>query len=191
MDARALPYLDAQVDGCRRWLRLEFGRDVERRVPSTVYAEVYALSEADHNRLRAEISIPPERYLDEMTAFQAWMELASGNETNPVVVRAQVITELYVGFVWLRDALLTPLAAAIPASTTALVVDYLSTDDRRHLRNAVSHGRWTYLPDFSGLEYWDGKPLERSEVSSETLGAWQTLSRATSIAALLALALPE
>ena len=41
--------------------------------------------------------IAPDRYLDEMTAFQAWMAVADANRGNPAIARAQVMTELYVG----------------------------------------------------------------------------------------------
>lgn len=122
-----------------------------------------------------------------MTAFQSWMDLANANAPNPIVARAQVITQLYVSFVWLRDSLMTPVQSMLPGSTVAAAVEFLSSAERRHLRNAVAHGRWTYLSDFSGLEYWDGLPLRRLIVLANDLGAWQMLSRATSIAILLAL----
>jgi hypothetical protein len=136
--------------------------------------------------------IPPERYVEEMTAFQAWMDVAHANSANPVIVRAQVMTELYVAFVWLRDSLMKPTSAALPSdSAFTVVARLLSGGQRRILRNAVAHGRWCYRPDFAGLEYWPessrAEPLRRFEVDAATLGAWQMLSRGTSIAVLLAL----
>ena len=154
-----------------------------------IYSEVVAMSEAKLNVLRLSIAIAPEAYLDEMVAFEAWMDLARAS-TAPPVVRATVMTELYVAFVWLRDALLDPLRKALnPQSITASVIDFLRSDERRALRNAVAHGRWTYLPDFSGLEYWDGRPtLVRREIEQSVLNDWQMLGRGLIISVLLALA---
>lgn len=136
--------------------------------------------------------IPPERYAEELTAFQAWMDVAHASHTNPVIVRAQVMTELYVAFVWLRDSLMKPTTAVLSKETAfAIVEKFLSSGRRRTLRNAIAHGRWCYLPDFSGLECWAepsrGQPLQRFEISQSDLGAWQMLSRGTAIATLLAL----
>lgn len=136
--------------------------------------------------------IPPERYVEELTAFQAWMDIAHANAENPVVVRAQVMTELYVAFVWLRDSLMKPTAAAVSEHTAFAALErFLSTGRRRTLRNAIAHGRWCYLHDFSGLECWAqptrDRPHARFEIDQTDLGAWQLLSRGAAIATLLAL----
>jgi hypothetical protein len=122
-----------------------------------------------------------------MVAFQSWMDISRDVESNPVIVRAQVMTQLYVAFLWLRDSLMAPVSIALPGGTTAAVVEFLSSEDRRRLRNSVAHGRWRYRPDFSGLECWDGKPPDKFEVTAVDLGAWQLLSRASTTAVLLAL----
>jgi hypothetical protein len=121
------------------------------------------------------------------------MDIAHRNHNNPAVVRAQIMTELYVAFVWLRDSIFKPLAQRMPKDTVFVAIEYfLSSGRLRPLRNAVAHGRWCYLADFSGLEYWAepsrGQPHERFEVTNEDLNAWQLLSRGTAIAILLALA---
>lgn len=183
-----LAVLDGQV--AAHQLHLPLAETTRSALASAMYAEIRSIGEEVHNQLRNEIGIAPEVYLDELTAFQAWMDLAHSNSGNPVVVRAQVVTQLYIGFVWLRDSLLVPLSRSVPAGATTEVVRFLTTDDRRRLRNAVAHGRWRYSSDFSGLECWDGRPLCQFTVSSAQLAAWQTLSRATLIAALLALTQP-
>jgi hypothetical protein len=104
-----------------------------------------------------------------------------------VIVRAQIMTQLYGAFLWLRDSLMTPVGSALPGTTTAAIVQFLCTDDRRRLRNSVAHGRWRYLPDFSGLECWDGRPPTVFTITSADLGAWQLVSRASTTAVLLAL----
>ncbi len=159
---------------------------------TTIHGEVGALDEATTNRLRASLLIPPERYVEELTAFQAWMDLAHANASNAVLVRAQVMTELYVAFVWLRDSVMRTTAEVIPANSVFATVErFLSSDRRRLLRNAVAHGRWCYLAGFDGLEFWSepapGQPHQRFEISQVDLGAWQLLSRGAAIAVLLAL----
>lgn len=119
------------------------------------------------------------------------MDIAHANTDNPVIVRAQVMTELYVAFVWLRDSLMKPLAAVVSDETTFGTVErFLRRGRRRTLRNAIAHGRRCYLPDFSGLECWAEsrhQPHQRFEIGHTDLEAWQGLSRGAAIAALLAL----
>lgn len=166
--------------------------DVWGSLATTVHNEIIALGEAAHNQIRMSLLIPPERYAEELTAFQAWMDIARANAANPAIVRAQVITELYVAFVWLRDSLMKPVAAHAPEDSVIWIVQrFLSTDRRRLLRNAIAHGRWCYLPNFRGLECWaepsGGRQHERFEILQRKLDAWQLLARGTAIATLLAL----
>ena len=188
MSSPALAYLDEQVARVERAL---VGAHIPAAaigsIPSTIYAEVRSLDESTHSRIRHDIAIPPEAYLEEMSAFQSWMDLARDARSNPVIVRAQIMTQLYVAFLWLRDSLMTPVGSALPGTTTAAIVQFLCTDDRRRLRNSVAHGRWRYLPDFSGLECWDGRPPTMFTITSADLGAWQLVSRASTTAVLLAL----
>jgi hypothetical protein len=107
-----------------------------------------------------------------------------------VITRAHIVTQLYMSFVWLRDSMLEPVSAMLPGSATSTVIEFLSTDRRRVLRNAVAHGRWTYLPDFSGLEVWNVDRTgarTRAVITARELEAWQAVARGTSIAVLLAL----
>lgn len=189
-DFRALPQLDLQILAVRELLQdLGVPESSWSALASKVYGEVAGLGTVVVNRLRIELAIPPEDYLEELQAFQAWMDIAHSNSANPVIVRAQVMTQLYVAFVWLRDSLMEPLSeVAAPDGVVTSVIDFLRTDDRRRLRNAVAHGRWRYLQDFSGLECWDGRPLASFIVDAEELEAWQLLSRSLQIAVLLAIA---
>jgi hypothetical protein len=180
----ALPHLDRQVRVFETRLGLDVPVSANGHLPSSVYREVAALGEEAHNLLRVELAIPPETYLEEMTAFQGWMDLARANQTNPFIARAQVVTQLYFGFVWLRDSLLTPLSKIVPDGITTSILRFFGKDtDRWTLRNAVAHGRWKYASDFAGLECWDGiPPTKYLFVAADDLEAWQTLSRATIIA---------
>jgi len=189
----SLAHLDNQLLTARAATEApELSDRVWRCLATTIHEEIASLDETVANQLRLSVLIPPERYVEELTAFQAWMDMAHANADNPVIVRAQVMTELYVAFVWLRDSLMKPTAAVVSDQTAfATVEQFLSSGRRRTLRNAIAHGRWCYLPDFSGLECWAeptrGQPHERFEITRADLGAWQLLSRGAAIAALLAL----
>ncbi len=160
-------------------------------IATSIHNEIVGLGETTIRQLRSDVLISPERYVEELKAFQEWMELAHANRTIPAIVRAQVMTELYVAFVWLRDSLMSPIAAVLPEGSVFFRVDkFLRSGARRSLRNAIAHGNWCYLPDFSGLEYWDGPPRgnshQRFELDNAELDRWQLLSRGSAIAALLA-----
>ena len=189
----SLEHLDSQLVHARAATEApELADRVWGRLATMIHDEIRCLDETVTNQLRLSLPIPPERYVEELTAFQEWMDIAHANASNPVIVRAQVMTELYVAFVWLRDSVMKPTAAAVGGETAfATVEQFLSGGRRRALRNAIAHGRWCYLPDFSGLEYWAeptrGQPHERFEITGTDLDAWQLLSRGAAIAALLAL----
>lgn len=53
--------------------------DVWDCLATTIHNEVVALGEAVHNQIRVSLLIPPERYVEELGAFQAWMDLARAN----------------------------------------------------------------------------------------------------------------
>jgi hypothetical protein len=185
-----LTVLDAQISEARHASEIpDLAEHMWGRIATTVRTEISALDEPTINQLRNTLRIPPERYREELEAFQAWMAIAHSNADNPVIVRAQVMTELYVAFVWLRDSVIQPVDDALASETSifSIVHRFLSSGRRRRLRNAIAHGRWCYQPDFDGLDCWDGKPPEHFAVSSADLHAWQTLSRGTAIATILAL----
>jgi len=184
-----LSRLDAQLHDARRASEIpDLPEHTWSILATTIHAEIRGLDEMTINRLRNTMAIPPERYYEELVAFQAWMDIAHTMAAEPVIVRAQVMTELYVAFVWLRDPLLQPLADALqnPQAALSTVHQFLSNGHRRRLRNAVAHGRWCYRPHFDGLECWDGRPPQHFTVSDGDLQAWQLLSRGTAIAAILA-----
>ena len=72
----------------------ELSDSVWHCLATTIHDEIAGLGEAVTNQLRLSVLIPPVRYVEELTAFQAWMDIAHANADNPVIVRAQVMTEL-------------------------------------------------------------------------------------------------
>jgi hypothetical protein len=161
---------------------------------SSIAKEVQALSLESKDRVRAASLVPLEKRLEELVAFQKWMDLTHGSRPHPAAVRAQVITELYICFVYLGEACFGVLRKEVPAgSATKKCCRFLTENPVRALRNAVAHSNWNYLPDFSGLEFWAKKGNDPNEqpsefvVLQEELSYWQALARCTAYASYLSL----
>ena len=179
-----LTSLDAQLRLARSASKIpDLSDKAWQCLATTIYDEIVALDEPVIDQLRNNMCIPPERYREEICAFNQWMDFAHANAANPFIVRAQVMTELYVAFVWLGDSVLKPLAACLSDEQPVFkaVVRFLGEEHLRGLRNAVAHGRWCYRPSFDGLDCWDGKQFT---VTQADLNAWQLLSRGAAIAAI-------
>jgi hypothetical protein len=121
--------------------------------------------------------------LEELKAFQAFMEFAAQSE-RPAIVRASVIINSYVCFVYLGDALFKQLKKRCPKwSAARKCCKFLTDNPVRAFRNAIAHANWTYKPDFSGLVFWackgDAKDeaMKRFEVDERKLAFWQSLAR--------------
>jgi hypothetical protein len=122
--------------------------------------------------------------LQELTAFQHFMDLAHSILPHPSVVRAQVITQNYVCFVYLGESCFRILQRHMPsASTTRKCCRFLTDNPIRAFRNALAHANWRYNDDFTGLHFWARKgsdpnePIADFEVSQLELGFWQALAR--------------
>jgi len=144
---------------------------------------------------KAEIAgaspVPVRDRLQELQAFQGWMDtVAKTGNVSPVVVRAQVITQNYICFVYLPESCFRILAKSLPSgSVTRQCAKFLSNDRIRAFRNAIAHANWAYRSDFSGITYWARKgadldvPLSQFEVLQQELTFWQALSRCVAYAA--------
>jgi hypothetical protein len=161
---------------------------------STIAREVQGLSFEAKERVRDASLIPLGARIEELRAFQEWMDLTHRSKPHPAVVRAQVITELYVCFVYLGEACFGVLRKELPSgSVTRKCCKFLTENPIRALRNAVAHSNWHYLPDFSGLAFWAKKGQDPSEqpsrfvVLQEELSFWQALARCTAYATYLSL----
>ncbi len=128
--------------------------------------------------------------LQELQAFQGWMDYVRQSKTSPFINRAQVITQNYICFVYLPESCFRILSKRAPtSSTTRKCAQFLSNNSIRAFRNAISHANWTYRNDFKAIVYWARKgndpndSLEKFEVSQEDLSFWQSLSRCVAYAA--------
>ncbi len=164
------------------------------RLASAIASEVGSLSSEAKQRVKDASLVPLAARIEELRAFQGWMDLVHGSNPHPVVVRAQVITQNYICFVYLGEACFNVLRKELPAdSVTKKCCKFLTDNPVRAFRNAIAHSNWQYLPDFSGLEFWAKKGADPAEqptwftVLHQDLSFWQALARCTAYASYLSL----
>jgi hypothetical protein len=191
-----MEYLNEQM---RQWssrLRddLEILPPASNRLASAISVEVAGLSGEAKQRIRDTSPIPLEARIEELQAFQGWMDLVRQSEPHPVVVRAQVITQNYICFVYLGEACFKVLGKELPSdSVSKKCCKFLTDNPVRAFRNAIAHSNWRYLPDFSGLEFWARKgnaqdePLARFTALQQDLAFWQAVARCTAYSSFLSL----
>jgi len=167
---------------------------VGKILATTVASEISALSGESKQRIIEFSPIPLQRRMDELVAFQGWMDYAHTVKNNPYVTRAQVITEIYFCFVYLSESWFKVLRQEMGAqSTTKKCCKYLTDNPIRAFRNAIAHSNWQYKSDFSGLEFWarkgqdENEPMSRFDVSQRDLTFWQTLARCIAYSSFLSL----
>jgi hypothetical protein len=78
--------------------------DEASKVATLVAAAIRFLSPEVKAEIKAASPIPISARLDELVAFQAWMDLASLIPKQPAITRTQVVVQNYVCFVYLKDA---------------------------------------------------------------------------------------
>jgi len=130
-----------------------------------------------------ELNIPvslPERY-DAILGYYALEQ--TGNQRDPVLQRARVITELYFDLIYFRDRILSVLHQIILARPEKFgQLEYLSewleivgnnpfAKKIKAMRHGFAHGKWAYLPNYSGLIFFPepSAPYTRYEVTQEEL----------------------
>jgi hypothetical protein len=173
-------------------LKLEIAE--ANKLATTIYNEVSSLPLERKKHLINSSPVPVRNRLEELLAFQGWMDYAHKISGNPYVTRAQIITQNYICFVYLGDALFKELKRALPIPrVTGRCCRFLLNNPIRAFRNAIAHSNWRYLFDFSGIEFWAKKgdspnePVVRFEVLQEDYSYWQALARCTAYSAFLSL----
>ena len=189
-----MTHLDEQMRPWSTRLRDDLGISppCSNSLASTIAAEVVGLCPETKQRVKKASLIPLAARLEELVAFQGWMDLVHGSEHNPVAVRAQVITQNYICFVYLGESCFKVLCKELPAeSATRKCCKFLTDNPVRAFRNAIAHANWQYLSDFSGLEFWAKKGADPAEqasrfvVTQTELSFWQALARCTAYASYL------
>jgi hypothetical protein len=167
---------------------LKLSDDSCRKLATTIAAEVRFLPMETKIQIRLASPVPMSVRFEELLAFQRWMDLAH-KANNPILTRAQVITQNYICFVYLSEACFAVLRKKAPiGSISRRCAKYLTDNPVRSFRNAVAHSNWQYKSDFGGLIYWSRKgdekdePLTKFEVDRQKLNFWQSLSRCVAYA---------
>jgi hypothetical protein len=160
---------------------------------STIASEVQALPQDVLRAIRNEDVIGLQRRIDELVAFERFMDFASQVQATsgsvPPLTRAQVTCQLYTVFVYLGDACFTRLRkSAISGSVLKKCCKYLTDFPVRGLRNAVAHSSWRYEDDFTGIIFYyfeDEQKTKRRDytVTQLELEFWDKLARVTAYAA--------
>jgi hypothetical protein len=165
--------------------------DDSRKLATKIASEVRFLSIGAKAEIAGASPVPVRDRLQELQAFQGWMDtVAKTGNVSPVIVRAQVITQNYICFVYLPESCFRILSKSLPSGSVGRKCAKFLSDGRvRAFRNAVAHANWCYRKDFQAIKYWARKsveldePLSEFEVQQEELAFWQALSRCVAYAA--------
>ncbi len=161
-------------------------------VCTTIYEELHQLSKESLLEIEAASPVSLKLRIEELKAFNMMMDRVNSQlKKYPEIVRAQVIVQNYIAFVYLKDNCFEVTKKVISTGTLLKrICKFLLNNPVRAFRNSIAHGNWQYTEDFSGLKYYaykgESKPnieiQEMSEfiVDNEELGFWQALARATS-----------
>ena len=164
---------------------------------SVIAKEVGALAPEAKERVKSASPISVAARLQQLGTFNEWMILFHGSSSpSAAMAHAQVITNLYISFVYLSEACFKVLLKELPTGSTLKKCCKFLTDNLVcALRNAVAHSNWHYLPDLSGFEFWakkgsDPKELpSRFEVSQHDISFWQSLALCSGYASYHALSI--
>ena len=169
---------------------LKLAEQDTRILATRISSEIKFLPKAAKDEIAAASPVPIKDRLHELEAFQGWMDTVLRLPKSPYLVRAQVLTQNYVCFLYLPESCFRALRKIAPAeSVTRKCARFLTNNPIRGFRNAIAHANWTYRSDFAAIVYWARKgespdePMEKFEVVQEELSFWQALSRCVAYAA--------
>jgi hypothetical protein len=172
---------------------LKIEHNDSNNLATAIIRDVSQIQADDRNRILASQIFDIRYRIDELVAFQQWMDLSKEFENNPAVARARVITQNYLCFVYLGEALFNNIKRSLPSCTAKKCCSYLTNNPVRAFRNALAHANWKYVDDFSAIEFWAKKGNDPNEkmvywiVNNAELNFWQALSRCTAYAIYLTL----
>jgi hypothetical protein len=170
---------------------IKISEDDSHKLATKIASDVRFLSRDVKTEIAAASPIALHDRLQELRAFQGWMDMVTNSNVSPFVVRAQVITQNYICFVYLPESCFRILSKNTPSgSVVKKCTKFLGADRIRAFRNAIAHANWSYRGDFGAITYWARKgdhpndPLLKFEVEQQELAFWQALSRCVAYAAL-------
>ena len=128
------------------------------KLATSIAGEVRFLSNEAKELIRSATPVRIEERLEELIAFQAWMDDMAASNQSPHHVRAHVALQNYVCFVYLGEACFKVLRkVSASGSIVKRCASFLTDNPVRAFRNAVAHANWQYRDDFAGLVYWARK----------------------------------
>lgn len=169
-------------------------RDFTNKIASLMHEEIVSIPKDKREELFWLLSdpIPVENRMEELRAFQGWMDIANNLLKNPCVTRAQIIVQNYICFVYLNDSCYKKLKKYVYSGSVAKkCCNYLINNPIRAFRNAMAHSNWKYSDDCSKIIFYAKKgdskiePMVEWEVSNADLAFWQSLARCTAYTAYL------
>jgi len=191
-----MKHLDAQMSqwGSKLSNIVKIPSQFHKHLGTVIASEITVLAQESKERIITTSPVSIDNRLDELVAFQGWMDFSNQNIGNPYIIRAQVITEIYVCFVYLGESLFKAIRHECPPNTiTKKCCRFLTDNPVRAFRNAIAHANWQYNSDFSGLQFWakkgqdDTEPVCKFNLSQEDLTFWQALARCVAYASFLCL----
>jgi hypothetical protein len=169
---------------------IKISENDSRKLASKISSDVRFLPHHVKVAIAATSPVPLSDRLQELQAFQGWMDTVAKSKTpSPFVTRAQVMTQNYICFVYLPESCFRVIAKNTPTGSVAKkCAQFLGNDRIRAFRNAIAHANWSYRSDFKAITYWARKggpdePLFMFEVLQDELDFWQALSRCVAYAA--------
>jgi hypothetical protein len=166
---------------------------VSNSLASTIASEVAAIPREVLQAIRDEDTVGLKRRIDELSAFEGFMSFAqqelAGRGSFAPLTRAQVVSQLYVVFVYLGDSCFSRLRKSAPTGTVLRkCCQYLTDHPVRGLRNAVAHANWRYTDDYSSIafHYFEDEEMTKRKdytVTQLELDFWDKLARVTAYAA--------
>jgi hypothetical protein len=152
--------------GVMTWIVAEVKVDADdsRQLATRIAADVRFLPLEAKREIAVASPVAVKARLEELAAFQIWMDISAKSKSSPIVVRAQVVTQNYICFVYLPEACFSVLAKHAPTrSATRKCARFLCDDRIRAFRNAVAHANWSYRNDLQALIYWARKRADKDE----------------------------
>lgn len=181
-------HLDSQMRAYSSFFRDEFqiAAPQSNSIATSMAQEIRNLDTHIVQEVHMSDAVGIQSRLNELVGFQTWMDIVHSSHVHPAVIRAQIIVQNYVCFVYLGDSVFKVLRDIMPnESATKKCCKFLTDNPVRAFRNALAHANWKYKEDFSGLIYWAKKgdqknePLTEWQVSQNQLELWQALARCT------------
>lgn len=174
----------------KRLLELRIDEDESKKLATTIASQIRWLPATVKKEIQSSSPFDIRKRYDELIAFQSWMDIVHSAPQHPAIVRAQVIVQNYICFVYLNESCFKILKKHLPDNCAAKkCCNFLINNPVRAFRNAIAHSNWCYKDDFSGIKFWAKKgaeekePLVEWEVSQEDLSFWQALARCVAYAA--------